>query len=187
MDANQSSDQLNKTVTSSANRPGGNQTLSSVPSEKVLNDSLCTKDRNIRDALEYMQMLQELTINSSLWEHTKLDLSSDRGKKVLNQAFLKQLKDLELKEVLEKSVNEMTSVERVVLTLHLVDQQVSNIDNLVTRICAEQEKDFLNAYSGHMNMVTRELHNFKRHINSAQFELQKNVTIKNLQAEVDYF
>ena len=39
---------------------------------------------------------------------------------------------------------------------------------------AAQEKDFLNAYSGHMGMVMRELRNFKQKINSEKFEMKKN-------------
>ena len=45
----------------------------------------------------------------------------------------------------------------------------------------------MNAYSGHMGMVMRELRNFKNKINSERFEMKKNTQIKNLQAEVDYF
>ena len=39
---------------------------------------MCTRDRNIRDALEYMKMLQDLTVNTELMLHTKLDSSVDR-------------------------------------------------------------------------------------------------------------
>ena len=64
---------------------------------------------------------------------------------------------------------------------------MANIDSLVSRVCADSEKDFLNAYSGHMGMVMRELHAFKQKINAEKFELKKNKQIGNLQAEVDYF
>ena len=64
---------------------------------------------------------------------------------------------------------------------------MANIDNLVQKACAENEKDFLNAYSGHMGMVMRELRNFKNKINAQKFEIKKNKQIMNLQAEVDYF
>ena len=45
----------------------------------------------------------------------------------------------------------------------------------------------MNAYSGHMGMIMRELKSFRNKINSQKFEMKKNKQIKNLQAEVDYF
>lgn len=52
---------------------------------------------------------------------------------------------------------------------------------------SDQEQDFLNTYSGHMQFVMRELRNFKKKINGQKFEMKKNKKIKNLQVEVDYF
>ena len=73
------------------------------------------------------------------------------------------------------------------LALFLINQQVANIDNLVQSVLANSEQDFLNAYSGHMDMIMRELRSFKVKINSQKFELKKNRQIKNLEAEREYF
>ena len=101
-------------------------------------------------------------------------------KNLVDEATLKKFNDLDLKEILDKRANELKQPEKVVLTLHLINQQVANIDSLVSKVCADSEKDFLNAYSGHMGMVMRELHSFKRKINQEKFELKKNKQIGNL-------
>jgi hypothetical protein len=106
-----------------------------------------------------MKLLQDATINSSFKEH------KSQEKKLIDEAQLKKLNDLDLKEILDKRSAELNQAEKVVLTLHMINQQVANIDGLVSKVCADSEKDFLNAYSGHMGMVMRELHAFKRKIN----------------------
>ena len=64
---------------------------------------------------------------------------------------------------------------------------MGGIDQLVTQICADKEKDFLNAYSGQMGMIMRELNAFKMKINNEKLELKKNTKIRSLQSEVEYF
>jgi hypothetical protein len=51
---------------------------------------------------------------------------------------------------------------------------MTSIDSIVQKVSADQEQDFLNAYSGHMGMVTRELRAFKLKINSQKFDMKKN-------------
>ena len=150
-----------------------------------MSDSLCTKDRNIRDALEYMKMLQDLTISSGMKEHTKLDISQEKA--IVDEAVLRNLRDLDVVEILEKRATDLNTGEKVVLSVHLINQQIGAINEFIQKISAHQEKNFLNAYSGHMSMVMRELRNFKNKINSERFELKKNAQIKNLQAEKEYF
>ena len=85
-----------------------------------MSDSLCTKDRNIRDALEYMKMLQDLTISSGLKEHTKHDISQDKA--IVDEAVLKNLRDLDVVEILEKRAMDLNTGEKVVLSVHLINQ-----------------------------------------------------------------
>ena len=105
----------------------------------------------------------------------------------MSEELLRDLKDIDLQQILDKRFAELTASERVVLTLHMINQQVGNIDALVHKACGDQEQDFLNAYSGHMGMVMRELKQFKNKINAQKFEVKKNKQIKNLQVELDFF
>ena len=101
--------------------------------------------------------------------------------------MLMSLKDIDLKVILDKRFGELNAAEKVVLTLHMINQQMTSIDSIVQKVSADQEQDFLNAYSGHMGMVMRELRSFKLKINSQKFDMKKNKQIRNLQVEVDYF
>ena len=118
-------------------------------------------------------MLQDLTISSGLLKHTVIE-SDGEPKFIVDENVLRKLGDIDLKDILEKRFSEMNPSEKVVLTLHMINQQVTNIDKFVQSVCADNEKDFLNAYSGHMDMVMRELRNFKKRINAQKFELKKN-------------
>ena len=42
-----------------------------------------------------------------------------------------------MKEIIDKRFAELVPSEKVVLTLHLINQQVGNIDNIVSRVCAD--------------------------------------------------
>ena len=101
--------------------------------------------------------------------------------------MLKGPQDYDEAEILEKRFAELIPAEKVVYHLSKINEQVTNIDNLVQKVCADSEQDFLNAYTGHMGMIMRELKSFRNKINSQKFEMKKNKQIKNLQAEVDYF
>lgn len=69
-----------------------------------MSDSLCTKDRNIRDAMEHMKILQDATITSSMKEHTKFE---GDVKNIIDEAALRKLEDLDLKEILDKRFTEL--------------------------------------------------------------------------------
>ena len=87
-------------------------------------DSLCTRDRNIRDALDHAKMLQELTITSSLWKHTTVDDNDGDGSQaqIMNEELLKNLKDFDINKILDRRFTELSSQEQVVLTLFLINQ-----------------------------------------------------------------
>ena len=141
--------------------------------DQNVSDSLCTKDRNIRDASGFAKYVADLTVNSSMKEHTKIDIGKD-NKPFLDEAILKRLQDVDALELTDKQEKDMTQAERVVYTIWNMNQGVNKLDQFVNGMKAAQEKDFLNAYSGHMGMVMRELRNFKQKINSEKFEMKKN-------------
>lgn len=113
-------DDLNKTANS-----GGDGDFSSYKNQSSLDmgasDSLCTKDRNIRDALANMKMLQDLTISTRMNKHT--ELGSELGKpKIVDAQMLQNLQDFDVKDILEKRFAELLPAERVVLTLYFINQ-----------------------------------------------------------------
>ncbi len=80
-----------------------NQTLTNEQ-EGTFVDSLCTRDANIRDAMENMKALQDATINSSFKEHKSQEQTM---KNLVDEVTLKKLNDLDLKEILDKRANEL--------------------------------------------------------------------------------
>ena len=90
------------------------------------------RERNIKDAMDYMKMLQDLTITTGQMQHTKIE--SDAGgaqPAMLDEQLLISLKDIELKKILDKRFNDLNAAEKVVLTLHMINQQLTNIDSVV--------------------------------------------------------
>ena len=90
------------------------------------------RERNIRDALDYMKVLQDLTITTGQMQHTKIE--SDAGgaqPAMLDEHLLMSMKDIELKNILDKRFNDLNAAEKVVLTLHLINQQLTNIESIV--------------------------------------------------------
>ena len=81
-----------------------NQTLTNEQEEVTVVDSLCTRDANIRDAMENMKVLQDATINSSFKEHKSQEQTI---KNLVDEVTLKKLNDLDLKEILDKRANEL--------------------------------------------------------------------------------
>ena len=67
----------NYVQTNTEGTQGGNNDMtgSLVMNEEV--DSLCTRDRNIKDALDNIKMLQDLTITSSMKAHTVVETDGD--------------------------------------------------------------------------------------------------------------
>ena len=65
---------------------------------------MCTRDANIRDAMENMKALQDATINSSFKEHKSQEQTI---KNLVDEVTLKKLNDLDLKEILDKRANEL--------------------------------------------------------------------------------
>jgi len=63
-------------------------------------ESLCTKDRNIRDALEFMKRLQDASITSTLKRHTVY--SEVEKMKIIDKKLLNDLEDYDVKEILDK-------------------------------------------------------------------------------------
>ena len=51
--------------------------------------------------------------------------------KIVDENLLKSLKDFDVNKILDKRFTELIPPERVVLTLFMINQQVTNIDNLV--------------------------------------------------------
>ena len=134
----------------------GSANLESLPNINSSGDLSTTRirERNILDALENMKMLQDLTITTGQMQHTKIDSQDgDGGKNIVDEAVLTNLKDIELKSLIDKRFGELNAAEKVVLTLHMINQQVTGIDNIVQKVLSDQEKDFLNTYSGHMKFV----------------------------------
>ena len=123
-----------------------------------INQSMLTKDMNLEDALENMKMLQDITVEE---KHMQRGGTAMEGAgfqfEYVDENLLKGLEDFDLKKIKSKRFAEMIPQERVVMTLYMINNQVDNIDNLVQRVCAESEQDFLNAYRGHMGMIMREL------------------------------
>lgn len=68
------------------------------------------KEQNLADAMENMKMIQDLTINTSLFKNSTYQVE-----------FLRY-KEMDLQKVLTKRFAELTPAERVVLTLHLINQ-----------------------------------------------------------------
>lgn len=88
--------------------------------------------------MDNIKMLQDLTITTGLLQHTQIDTDRDGGNQALRIAEkLKDLKDIDVKEIIDKRFAELVPSEKVVLTLHLINQQVGNIDNIVSRVCAD--------------------------------------------------
>ena len=55
-------------------------------------DSLCTRDRNIRDALEHAKILQDATITSSLKAHTVIEHDGDGSQaQIMSEELLRNL------------------------------------------------------------------------------------------------
>ena len=83
-------------------------TGSLVINEEV--DSLCTRDRNIRDALENVKMLQDLTITSSLKAHTVVEHDGDGSQaQIMNEELLKNLKDFDINKILDRRFAELNN------------------------------------------------------------------------------
>ena len=61
-----------------------------------------------------------MTISSGLKEHTKHDISQDRA--IVDEAVLKNLRDLDVVEILEKRATDLNTGEKVVLSVHLINQ-----------------------------------------------------------------
>ena len=83
-------------------------TGSLVMNEEV--DSLCTRDGNIRDALDNAKMLQDLTISSGMWKHTVPDSDGDGSQAmIMNDELLKNLKDFDINKILDRRFTELSS------------------------------------------------------------------------------
>ena len=83
-------------------------TGSLVINEEV--DSLCTRDRNIKDALENVKMLQDLTITSSLKAHTVVEHDGDGSQaQIMNEELLKNLKDFDINKILDRRFAELNN------------------------------------------------------------------------------
>lgn len=91
------------------------------------------RERNIKDAIENMKMLQDLTITTGAMQHTKVDSTTDGegGKNLVDEALLTKLQDRDVKLLIDKRYGELNAAEKVVLTLHMINQQVSSIDSIV--------------------------------------------------------
>ena len=73
-------------------------------------DSLCTRDRNIKDALENVKMLQDLTITSSLKAHTVVEHDGDGSQEqIMNEALLRDLKDFDINKILDRRFTELSN------------------------------------------------------------------------------
>ena len=144
------------------------------------------REENIAVAMDHVKQLQDATINSTMKAHTVYE-GDDMKRTKLDEKAIRALGEFDVASIMDKRAAELGPAERVVATLFFINNQVANIDKLVQKVVNESEKDFLNAYSGHMGMIMRELRDFRKKINSQKFELKKNKQIKNLQAEVDYF
>ena len=81
----------------------------------------------------------------------------------------------------------MKPAEKVAVNLDAINEQVTNMDQMIQKVLQSSEQDFLAAYSGHMMHVSKQLRDFKKKINSQKFENKKNTQVKNLQDEVEFF
>ena len=71
--------------------------------------------------------------------------------------------------------------------LHLLNDQIDKMDDMVQGILASSEQDFLIAYKGQMSTIHKQLAAFKKKINTQKFEMKKDSKLRSLCAEVDYF
>ena len=123
--------------------------------------------------MDHVKLLQDATINTTLKAHTVYE-GDDMKRTKLDEKTIRALGDFDVASIMEKRAAELGPAERVVATLYFINNQVANIDKLVQKVVSESEKDFLNAYSGHMAMIMNELRNFRKKINAQKFELKKN-------------
>lgn len=95
--------------------------------EQNISDSLCTKDRNLRDASGFARWVLDLTVNSSMKDHTKLDISKD-DKAYVSDAILKRLQDIDALELTDKQEKDLTQAERVVFNMYGINQGIGKLD-----------------------------------------------------------
>ena len=50
---------------------------------------------------------------------------------MLDEHLLMSMKYIELKNIIDKRFNDLNAAEKVVLTLHLINQQLTNIESIV--------------------------------------------------------
>ena len=73
-------------------------------------DSLCTRDRNIKDAMDNIKYLQDLTVNSTMWKHTIVETDGDGSHaQIMNEELLRDLKDFDINQILERRFTELSN------------------------------------------------------------------------------
>ena len=73
-------------------------------------DSLCTRDRNIKDAMDNIKYLQDLTVNSTMWKHTIVETDGDGSQaQIMNEELLRDLKDFDINQILERRFTELSN------------------------------------------------------------------------------
>ena len=73
--------------------------------------------------------------------------------------------DFDIGELMGRRSAELLPAERAAKMLHLVNEQVDQMDGMVQNILATSEQDFLIAYRGQMAAVHKQLAGFKKKIN----------------------
>lgn len=76
------------------------------------------------------------------------------------------LMDFDLNEVMGKRSAELSHAEKAAKNLHLLNEQIDKMDDMVQGILASSEQDFLIAYKGQMATIHKQLAAFKKKINT---------------------
>ena len=107
----------------------------------IHDETLATQYREIAEA----QMKKEEEENANTPEKEE--------EKHPYESALKPFDEYDVAEVMAKRSNELTVHERAAKMMHLVGEQVNSMDDMIQKILATSEQDFLLAYKGQMTQV----------------------------------